>query len=97
MTPKHPIFVDAIEKKQQLSCVYHGKPRIIEPQCYGVGRPGRELLRVHQRQQLQPGQEPEPLFTAADIENPQVIGTFTKPGPNYKRNDSAMVEIFAQL
>lgn len=97
MTAKHPTFIEAIHKKQRLSCTYHGKPRIIEPQAYGVGRPGRELVRVHQRHELQPGEQREPLFYASDIENARVVGTFTQPGPHYTRDDSAMVVIFAQL
>ena len=94
LTPNHPIFIEAIQKKQRLACTYHGKPRIIEPQCYGIGKPGRELLRVHQ---VQGGTEAEPLFFASEIQSPQPIGTFTQAGPNYKRDDSAMTTIFAQL
>lgn len=93
-TPQLPTFIQAIQSKQRLACTYHGKPRIIEPQCYGIGRKGRELLRVHQ---VNGGDQPEPLFFASDIENVRVVGTFDKPGPNYKRNDSAMATIFAQL
>lgn len=93
-TPQLQIFVEAIESKQRLACTYHGKPRVIEPQCYGIGRKGRELLRVHQ---VEGGVEAEPLFFASDIGNVRVAGTFAKPGPNYKRNDSAMASIFAQL
>jgi hypothetical protein len=93
-TPQHPLFIEAIEKKMRLACVYHGKPRVIEPQCYGVGHPGRELVRVHQ---IRGGSQAEPLFYAAEIEDVRPIDTFTKPGPNYRRNDSAMAVIFAQL
>lgn len=94
MVPKIPDLVVAIREKHRLACIYHGKPRVIEPQCYGIGHKGHELLRVHQ---ISGGTEPEPLFKAADIEGRRVVGTFSTPGPNYKRNDSAMAEIFAQL
>ena len=89
------IIVDAIENKLRISFTYNGKPRIAEPQCYGVGHKGTELLRVYQPQG---GSEQEPLFNVAKIED---LGTldqhFTRPGPNYKKNDSAMKTIFAQL
>jgi hypothetical protein len=93
-TPRHPVFIDAIKQKLRLACVYHGRPRIIEPQCYGVGHPGRELVRVHQ---IRGGTQAEPLFYATEIEDVRSIDTFTKPGPNYRRDDSAMAVIFAQL
>ena len=92
--PQHPMLVEAIETRQRLACMYHRKARIIEPQCYGLGRKGQELLRVHQ---IEGGDQKEPLFSPSDIEDLQVIGTFTRPGPRYKRGDSAMVTIFAQL
>jgi hypothetical protein len=46
---------------------------------------------------LQGGTEREPLFDVSKIKELEVRDTFSKPGPNYKRNDSAMKIIFAQL
>jgi hypothetical protein len=89
------VIVDAINSKRRLSLTYSGKPRIAEPQCYGIGNKGTELLRVHQ---IQGGEQREPLFDVSKIRNLIALDErFTKPGPNYKRNDSAMKTIFAQL
>ena len=91
----NPILVESIRKKRRLRFSYSGKPRLVEPQCYGVGRKGNELLRVHQ---LQGGSQREPLFDVAKIENLVLLDeTFSQPGPNYKKNDSAMAKIYCQL
>jgi len=89
------LFVWAIKHKQRLRFVYNRKPRLVEPQCYGIGTSGNELLRVHQ---LQGGKQREPLFTVSKIVDLELLDeVFDRPGPNYKRNDSAMKTIFAQL
>ena len=91
----NPILVEAIQTKRTLSFVYNGRQRVAEPQCYGIGAKGTELLRVHQ---LRGGQQPEPLFDVSRMSDLVVLDQhFTRPGPNYKRNDSAIVTIFAQL
>jgi hypothetical protein len=91
----HDSLVGAIERRRRLQLLYHGKPRLVEPQCYGIGTRGTELLRVHQ---LRGGSQAEPLFDVAKIEELVVLDeVFDRPGPNYKRNDSAMKTIFAQL
>jgi hypothetical protein len=89
------MLVEAIKRRRRLRFVYNGKTRLVEPQCYGIGGKGTELLRGHQ---LQGGHEREPLFDASKIANLEVLGeVFDQPGPNYKRGDSAMKTIFAQL
>lgn len=90
-----PALVEAIKQRRRLRFIYNGKPRFVEPQCYGIGTRGTELLRGHQ---LEGGTQREPLFDVAKIENLVVLDeTFTRPGPNYTKNDSAMQRIFAQL
>lgn len=85
----------AIRQKRRLRFLYNGKTRIVEPQCYGIGTKGTELLRAHQ---LQGGSEPEPLFDVSKISGLQLLAeAFERPGPNYKRGDSAMMTIYAQL
>lgn len=85
----------AVRERRRLRFVYNGKPRLVEPQCYGSGAKGNELLRAHQ---LQGGAEREPLFDVAKIGDLVVLDErFTRPGPNYKRDDSAMKTIFCQL
>ena len=74
---------DAIREMRRLTFTYNGRSRLAEPQCYGIGHKGTELLRVHQ---LQGGTEPEPLFDVSKIATLVVLNdVFTKPGPNYKR------------
>jgi hypothetical protein len=90
----NPELVRAIREKRCLRCTYNGKPRRVEPQCYGEGANG-ELLRVHQPVG---GSEREPLFTVAKMSHLVVLDErFERPGPNYRKNDSAMKRIFAQL
>jgi len=89
------LLVDAIAQRRRLAFTYHGKPRLAEPQCYGIGHRGTELLRVHQ---LHGGTQREPLFDVAQIENLVLLDErFTRPGPNYTKNNSAMKTIYAQL
>ena len=88
-------LVKAIEHKRRLRFSYNGRTRLVEPQCYGIGARGTELLRAHQ---LQGGQQREPLFDVSRITDLEVLNdVFDRPGPNYKRDDSAMKTIFAQL
>jgi hypothetical protein len=94
MTP-NPLIVQAIREKRRLRFSYHGRTRLAEPQCYGIGHKGTELIRVHQ---IQGGSQPEPLFNMAEVSDLVLLDEFfTKPGPNYKRDDSAMKIIFCQL
>jgi hypothetical protein len=89
------MLVRAIEQKRRLRFLYNGKIRLVEPQCYGMGTKGSELLRAHQ---LQGGKEREPLFSIAKIVHLEMLDeVFVRPGPNYKKNDSAMRRIFSQL
>ena len=89
------VLVRAIKQRQRLRFRYNGKSRLVEPQCYGIGTRGTELLRGHQ---LQGGQQREPLFDVSKIVELELLSeTFARPGPNYKKNDSAMKTIFAQL
>jgi hypothetical protein len=89
------MLVWAIEQKRQLRFLYNGRTRLVEPQCYGIGTRGTELLRAHQ---LQGGQEREPLFDVSKISDLELLNeVFVRPGPNYKKDDSAMKTIFSQL
>jgi hypothetical protein len=88
-------IVAAIQRRRRLSFIYNERPRIAEPQCYGIGTLGTELLRVHQ---ISGGTQREPLFDVSRISALVMLEeVFTKPGPNYKRGDSAMKIIFCQL
>lgn len=85
----------AILHKRRLRFTYHGQPRLVEPQCYGLGIHGSELLRAYQ---VQGGPVRESLFDVAKIQDLQLVEeNFTRPGPHYRRDDSAMMIIFCQL
>lgn len=89
------MIVDSIRQKRRLRFTYNGTPRIAEPQCYGMGTRGTELLRAHQ---IEGGSQREPLFDVSKMEDLMALDEFfAGPGPNYKKNDSAMVSIFCQL
>lgn len=89
------ILVQAISERRRLRLVYHDIVRLVEPQCYGLGRRGNELLRV---QQIEGGDQPEPLFDVGKIEGLTLLDErFASPGPHYRRGDSAMKEIYCEL
>lgn len=89
------LIVDAILRKRRLRFNYHGRQRLVEPQCYGIGVNGTELLRAHQ---LRGGEAREPLFEVRKMDDLQVLDeTFAVPGPHYRKDDSAMRIIFCQL
>lgn len=91
----NPLLMDAIARKRRLRFRYNGRLRLVEPQCYGLGTKGTELLRAYQ---LQGGDQREPLFDVARITELALLDeTFERPGPHYRRGDSAMQAIFAQL
>ena len=89
------IFCKAIQNKQRVEFIYHEKIRVGEPQCCGISKTGKEVVRMHL---IKGGSRPEQLFEIAQIKDLKTIDEyFEKPGPNYRRNDSAMSEIFCQL
>ncbi|MDB5810796.1 MAG: higA [Betaproteobacteria bacterium] len=91
----NPVIVQAIREKRRLRFIYSDKPRLVEPQCYGIGNKGTELLRGHQ---IAGGVQREPLFDVSKITKLVLLDEiFTKPGPNYSKNDSAMKTIYCQL
>ena len=89
------VIVDAIEKRRRVTFTYHGKRRLVEPQCYGLSTKGNEVLRAHQ---LEGGDQREPLFDVSKLDDlAALVEHFIKSGSHYKKNDSAMTIIFAQL
>jgi len=94
--PMPNLVIDqAIRERRTLRFVYHGSLRVVEPQCHGRGHRGTELLRGHQVN----GEEPsERLFDVAQIDDLTLLdGHFDGPGGHYRRDDSAMAEVFCQL
>jgi predicted DNA-binding transcriptional regulator YafY len=91
----NPVIARSVLEKRRLRFSYHGRTRLVEPQCYGIGAKGTELLRAHQ---IEGGAQREPLFDVAKMQDLVLLDeVFTRAGPNYTRNDSAMKLIFCQL
>ena len=44
----NPLFMQAIAQKRRLRFMYHGTPRLVEPQCDGIGHKGTELRGARQ-------------------------------------------------
>jgi hypothetical protein len=89
------ILAEAVRTKSVVTCSYRGKSRVLEPQCVGIGHRGTPLVRVHQPRG---GSATEPLFNVSEMRDIVVLDRhFLLPGPNYKRGDSMMGEIIAEL
>jgi hypothetical protein len=88
-------LVRAIRERRVVSFEYNGRARVVEPQCYGVGSKGTELLRALQ---VQDRETKEALFDVAKMHDLCILDRrFVDPGQHYRPNDSAMVTVFAQL
>jgi hypothetical protein len=95
MEMSKPEICDAIRSRQRMEFEYNGKLRIVEPQCYGIKETDIEGLRCHM---IEGGSRDEQLFDVDKMKNLKLLTEyFTKPGPNYKKNDSAFKIIFCQL
>lgn len=96
----NPLLIKAIREKRRLSFRYAGGSTpdatyIVELQCYGVGHRGSEQLRAYR---VLPDPKQEKLYEVSKMKDLVLLDEhFAKPGPNYKKNDSAMKIIFAQL
>ncbi len=89
------ILCHAIQNKQRVRFTYNEKERIGEPQCCGISTAEKEVVRMHL---IKGGSRPEQLFETSQIESLELLDEyFSKPGPNYKANDSAMNQIHCQL
>jgi hypothetical protein len=98
ITKKSPaalLICEAIIHKNRIRFIYHEKDRIGEPQSCGISTAGKEVARVHM---VIGGSRPEQLFELTNMESLEVLNEhFSKPGPNYRPNDSAMMETYCQL
>ena len=85
----------AIRNRRRLRFTHHGKLRLVAPQSHGIGTRDTELLRAPQ---LEGGVQPESLFDVGQMEGLILLDDrFERPGPHYRRNDSAFRTIFRQL
>ena len=90
-----PELCTAIENWQKIKFKYNGTIRIGEPQCYGITPADNEVVRIYVKDD--PNHK-EKLFEISKFQSLEILDEyFNKPGPNYKKNDSAMKIIFCQL
>lgn len=94
-------LADAIQHKRVLEFIYDGFQRVVEPHAVGYSSQGNLLLRCYQVEG-QSHSSPVPdwrLMTVAKIKNLAVVPNrhFKSPRNGYKRGDSAMETIYAQL
>jgi Fic family protein len=93
---RNPIFCDAIKNKQRIRFEYNGKTRVVEPQCYGIGTTGTELLRGYELSGN--SKNAEKLYDLSKASSLELINEhFTSPAPNYRKSDSSMKTIFCEL
>jgi hypothetical protein len=90
-------LIAAIATKRRVAFTYHGRRRsVAEPQCLGFTFTDKESLRAYLPRGG--GRTTEPLFTVAEMTDFVVLDEhFSRPGPNYKKGDSAMKTILAEL
>jgi hypothetical protein len=93
------IIIDAINTLQVLKFTYSGIDRVVEPHAIGISRTGKILLRCFQTLggHVTAGHEWD-LCELSKISNLRVSGDyFQGPRSGYRKYDSHMVRIFAQL
>lgn len=94
----HDLIIDAIKNRRTLSFIYDGCERVVEPHAYGVTKSGDALRGYQIEGQSNSGQLGWHLFLVEKMQNFSGNETgFSGPRPGYKRGDSAMSRIYAEL
>lgn len=91
---------DAIASLQRLYVTYDGYVRLVEPHAYGVTRENKDVMRVWQVAGGSVHGEPAgwKLLRLDEAFSIRAAGeAFQEPRPGYKRGDTAMRYIYAQL
>lgn len=97
---KHPELAKAIHEKRLVTFRYDGLMRKAEPYTYGINKKGHEVLSAFQvAGSSKLGNRPMwRLYLISAIRNLQINDeTFSAVRSGYKRNDSRMERIFAQI
>lgn len=92
-------IIDAIINRQVLSLTYSGIVRVVEPHTVGVSHKGNDVLSCYQVQgrHIKTGHEWD-FLDVSTIANLAATGySFSGTRAGYRRNDSRMVRIYAQL
>jgi hypothetical protein len=93
------VFIQAIKMKQLVQFEYKGLVRTVEPHAVGVTSKGNDVVRCFQVAggHTSAGHDWD-LCSLSKISLAKLTGqTFAGPRDGYKRNDSQMVTIYAQL
>lgn len=92
-------LIDAINRRLVLEVRYDGHRRVIQPHAVGLSKKGDPILRCWQLSVNKPGSVQG--WRLMEVVEMLVIGptgdVFAGAQPGYKRGDSAMVRIYAQL
>jgi hypothetical protein len=94
------LICQAINEKRLLDFRYDGHHRVIEPHAYGVNDKGHQILRCYQVGGSSESHKSPywRIFLVSDIHGLQILSqSFAGARTGYKRNDSAMIRIYAQL
>jgi len=97
---KEKAIISAIRNRNVLEFLYNGKPRIVEPQTYGISIAGHPLLRGYQRAGENSSGQTKGLrlFETAKMSRlKRTSERFTKARPEHNPNDSALKEVRATL
>lgn len=91
-------IISAILDNRMITFTYDGLPRTVEPHALGSTAKGKIVLRGYQPEGETNTQFGWKLFSVDKIENLVVSNdNFAGPREGYKRDDSAMKTIEAQL
>ena len=93
---QHPLIVQAFKERRRIGASYRDKPSVIEPQCHGIGKSGKQQLRVYLPEDTD--EHKEKRFDVDALRDLQLRDDrFDKPGPHYQPNGSWFRVMFHQL
>ena len=97
---RNPLLAQAIAERKLIELRYGGFVRVVEPHAYGVDANAVEKLRCWQVSGGSDSGERSgwKLFTVSDMRSTTMCeDRFSSVRPGYKRQDQAMLRIYAQL
>lgn len=97
---RKPLLAEAISKRHMIELRYDGFTRLVEPHAYGIDSSGSEKLRCWQISGGSTSGERQgwKLLNVSDMHATTLSeAKFASARAGYKRGDSAMRHIYAQL
>ncbi len=90
---------NAIKKRSQISIVYDGKVRIVDPYLVGINKKGNEALRAYQvgGYSESGGLPAWRLFVLSAISNVEILDASFEIHPLYNPYDENMVQISCRV